>query len=155
SPDGTQVAFSSNARQSTDMDIVVADLRTRQERPLLTGAAWHVVGGWSPDGKSLLVMRVLDNTTQDLLIVDPKSGAAREITKHSEDVSHVPAGWLADGRVVEITDIDDEHLWLAALEPKTGAREAIERPRWHVELAGPPADGRVHGGSVNDGGYPK
>ena len=74
SPDGTQVAFSSNARQSTDMDIVVADLRTRQERPLLTGAAWHVVGGWSPDGKSLLVMRVLDNTTQDLLLVDPKSG---------------------------------------------------------------------------------
>ena len=48
SPDGALVAFSSNARASTDMDVVVADLATRSERPLLTGAFWHVVGGWSP-----------------------------------------------------------------------------------------------------------
>ncbi len=133
SPDGSAVAFSSNARQSTDMDIVIADTRSRTERPLLTGAAWHVVGGWSPDGKSLLVMRVLDNTTQDLLLVDPKSGAAREITTHSEDVSHVPAGWLADGRVIE----------------------AIDRSQWDVELAGSSADGRVQVWSVNEDGYSK
>src|SRR5947199_1482 len=83
-------------------------------RPSLTAAAWHVVGGWSPDGSWLLVMRVLDNTTQDLLIVDPQSGEAREITKHAEDVSHVPAGWLADGRVLVISDEASEHLWLGA-----------------------------------------
>src|SRR5206468_8502859 len=50
SPDGTRVAFSSNARQATDMDIVIADLATRTERPLLPGAAWHVAGVRSPDG---------------------------------------------------------------------------------------------------------
>ena len=155
SPDGSAVAFSSNARQSTDMDVVVADLRTRNERTLLIGAAWHVVGGWSPDGSQLLVMRVHDNTTQDLLLADPKTGVAREITTHSEDVSHVPAGWLADGRVIEITDIDAEHLWLAALDPKTGAREAIDRPQWDVELAGSSSDGRVQVWSVNEDGYSK
>jgi dipeptidyl aminopeptidase/acylaminoacyl peptidase len=155
SPDGTQVAFSSNARKSTDMDIVVADVNARTERPLVTGAAWHVVGGWSPDGSQLLVMRVLDNTTQDLLLVDPKNGAARQITEHSEDVSHVPAGWLADGRVVEITDIDEEHLWLAALDPSTGRREAIDRPKWDVELAASSSDGRVQVWSVNEDGYSK
>src|SRR5437016_7473718 len=112
SPNGDRVAFSSNARASTDMDVVIAHLRTRTERPLLTAAAWHVVGGWSPDGARLLVMRVLDNTTQDLLVVDKRSGAVREITKHEEDVSHVPAGWLADGRVLVITDEQREHLWL-------------------------------------------
>jgi dipeptidyl aminopeptidase/acylaminoacyl peptidase len=153
--DGAQVAFSSNARQSTDMDVVIADLRTRSERPLLTGAAWHVVGGWSPDGTQLLVMRVLDNTTQDLLVVDPKTGKAREITVHAEDVSHVPVGWLADGRVLEITDIDDEHLWLAALDPETGVRQSIDRPGWDVELAGSSADGRVQVWSVNEDGYSK
>lgn len=155
SPDGTQVAFSSNARQSTDMDIVIADLATRTERPLLTGAAWHVVGGWSTDGSRLLVMRVHDNTTQDLLVVDPKTGAAREITTHAEDVSHVPAGWLADGRVLEITDIDDEHLWLAALDPATGARESVDHAGWDVELAASSADGRVQVWSVNEDGYSK
>lgn len=155
SPDGTRVAFSSNARLSTDMDVVIGDLRTHTEQPLLTGAAWHVVGGWSPDSAQLLVMRVHDNTTQDLLIVDPASGASREITIHSEDVSHVPAGWLADGRVLEITDIDDEHLWLAALDPATGARETIDRLGWDIELAGSSADGRVQVWSVNEDGYSK
>ncbi|HET7700497.1 MAG TPA: S9 family peptidase [Candidatus Limnocylindria bacterium] len=155
SPDGRTVAFSSNARASTDMDVVIADLATRTERPLLAAAAWHVVGGWSPDGRQLLVMRVHDNTTQDLLVVDAASGAAREITVHSEDVSHVPAGWLADGRVVEITDIDDEHLWLAALDPATGARESIDRGAWDVELASSSADGRVQAWVVNEDGYSK
>jgi len=155
SPDGGRVAFSSNARRSTDMDVVVADAATRSERVLLAAEAWHVVGGWSPDGSQLLVMRVLDNTTQDLLVVDPETGATREVTTHSEDTSHVPAGWLADGRIVEITDQDDEHLWLAALDPKTGARETIDRPGWDVELAQSSLDGRVQVWSVNEDGYSK
>jgi dipeptidyl aminopeptidase/acylaminoacyl peptidase len=155
SPDGAHVAFSSNARAAADMDIVIGDLAAGTERPLLCAPAWHVVGGWSPDGTQLLVMRVHDNTTQDLLVVDPGTGAAREITRHAEDTSHVPAGWLADGRVVEITDIDDEHLWLAALDPQTGARESIDRGAWDVELAASSADGRVQAWVVNEDGYSK
>jgi len=153
SPDGGLVAFSSNARASTDMDVVIADLSTRTERPLLTAAAWHVVGGWSPDGSRLLVMRVLDNTTQDLLVVDPRSAAAREITKHAEDVSHVPAGWLADGRALVISDEESEHLWLGALDPESGNYERIDSPRWDVELAASSASGRAQIWSVNEDGY--
>ena len=153
SPDGAAVAFSSNARASTDMDVVIADLSTRTERPLLTAAAWHVVGGWSPDGSRLLVMRVLDNTTQELLVVDPRSGAAREIAKHTEDRSHVPAGWLADGRVLVVTDEDSEHLWLGALDPESGSYEPVDSPRWDVELAVSSADGRTQIWSVNEDGY--
>src|SRR5438552_9830450 len=78
SPDGRTVAFSSNARATTDMDIVLAATAGGGERILLAAPAWHVVGGWSPQGDALLVMRVLDNTTQDLLVVDVASGSARE-----------------------------------------------------------------------------
>src|SRR2546430_1941368 len=113
------------------------------QRVPVAGPAWHVVGGWSPDGRELLVMRVLDNTTQDLLVVDTWTGVAREVTTHREDVQHVPAGWLSDGRVVEITDDASEHLYLAALDPRTGARERIDSPDWDVELAGSSADGAV------------
>jgi dipeptidyl aminopeptidase/acylaminoacyl peptidase len=153
SPDGRRVAFSSNARAATDMDIVIADLDTGAERQLLTGAAWHVAGGWSPDGTQLAVMRVLDNTNQELLIVDPSTGEAREIAPHEENVQHIPAGWLGDGRVLEITDKDSEHLWLAALDPAAGRREAIDRPSWDVELAASSVDGRVQIWSVNEDGY--
>jgi len=153
SPDGRFVAFSSNARVSTDMDIVIADVATRTERPLLTGAFWHVVGGWSPDSKRLLVMRVFDNTTQDLLLVDPRTGAAREVTRHAEDVSHIPAGWLADGRALVITDEESDHLCLSALDVATGKHEPIDRPDWDVELAVSSADGRTQIWSVNEDGY--
>lgn len=153
SPDGRRVAFSSNARAATDMDIVIADLDTGSERQLLTGAAWHVAGGWSPDGARLLVMRVLDNTNQELLIVDPVTAETREIAKHEEHVQHIPAGWLSDGRVLEITDRGREHLWLAALDPATGKREAVDDPKWDVELAASSADGRVQIWSVNEDGY--
>jgi dipeptidyl aminopeptidase/acylaminoacyl peptidase len=153
SPDGRRVAFSSNARAATDMDIVIADLDSGAERQLLTGAAWHVAGGWSPDGGRLLVMRVLDNTTQELLTVDPRTGEGREITRREEDIQHVPAGWLADGRVLEITDQDSEHLWLAALDPATGRLDVVDHPRWDVELAASSTDGRAQIWSVNEDGY--
>ena len=153
SPDGRRVAFSSNARVATDMDIVIADLDTGSERQLVTGAAWHVAGGWSPDGRHLLVMRVLDNTNQDLLIVDPRTGEARDITRHEENVQHIPAGWLGDGRLLEITDQGSEHLWLAALDLQSARRDTVDHPAWDVELAVSSADGRVQIWSVNEDGY--
>ena len=153
SPDGSRVAFSSNARAATDMDIVVEDVERATERAIVTGPAWHVVGGWSPDGTSLLVMRVTANTDQDLFIVDPDSGAATHLTAHEGDVSNVPAGWLADGRPLAMTDHGREHLYLAAYDRTTGAREVIDAPEWDVELAASSADGRVQIWSVNADGY--
>jgi dipeptidyl aminopeptidase/acylaminoacyl peptidase len=153
SPDGARVAFSSNARQATDMDIVLEDVESATERALVTGPAWHVAGGWSPDGRALLVMRVQANTDQDLFIVDPETGAMRHLTPHEGDVSNVPAGWLADGRPLGITDHDREHLYLAAYDAMTGAREVIDASDWDVELAASSADGRAQVWSVNADGY--
>jgi dipeptidyl aminopeptidase/acylaminoacyl peptidase len=153
SPDGKRVAFSSNARQPTDMDIVVEDVETATERALVTGPNWFVAGGWSPDGRALLVMRVQANTDQDLFVVDPESGAMRHLTEHTGDVSNVPAGWLADGRPLGITDQGREHLYLAAYDAQTGAREVIDAPEWDIELAASSADGRAQIWSVNADGY--
>jgi dipeptidyl aminopeptidase/acylaminoacyl peptidase len=153
SPDGSRVAFSSNARQPTDMDIVVEDIESATERALVAGPAWYVAGGWSPDGTSLLVMRVTSNTDQDLFIVDADTGTPRHLSQHLGDVSNVPAGWLADGRPLAMTDHEREHLYLAAYDQKTGAREVIDAPDWDVELAASSADGRVQVWSVNADGY--
>ena len=153
SPDGKRVAFSSNARQPTDMDIVIEDVETATERAVVTGPNWYVAGGWSPDGRALLVMRVQANTDQDLFVVDPDSGAMRGITAHDGDVSNVPAGWLADGRPLGMTDAGREHLYLAAYDATTGAREVIDAPEWDVELAASSADGRAQIWSVNEDGY--
>ena len=153
SPDGGSVAFSSNAREAADMDIVIEDVERGAERILVSGPAWHVAGGWSPDGRSLLVMRVHANTDQDLFIVDAASGTANHLTPHAGECQNVPYGWLADGRPVAITDAGSEHLWLAAYDPLTGAREAIDHPDWDVELAASSQDGRTQIWAVNVDGY--
>ena len=98
-------------------------------------------------------MRVQANTDQDLFIIDRGTGEARHLTAHTGDVSNVPAGWLADGRPLGITDHEREHLYLAAYDAKTGIREVIDAPNWDVELAASSADGRAQIWSVNADGY--
>ena len=153
SPDGMRVAYSTNAREPADVDAVVADLADGATRPLAQAPAWHVVGGWSPDGRTLLVMRVQDNSDQDLLAIDVDGGGTTELTPHTGDVQHVPAGWLGDGSALAISDLGREHLALIAIDPRTRERETIDAPDWDVELAVSSTDGRVQVWCVNVDGY--
>jgi len=154
SPDGRSLAISSNARERADVDLVVVDTKTKEQRPLLTGPYWHVAGGWSPDGSSLLVMRVNDNTDQTLFRVDVASGEATELTRHSadQDIQNVPAGWDRDGQALAMSDAGREQLALVALA-RDGARQPVDEPGWDVELAVSSTDGRVQVWSVNIDGY--
>ena len=154
SPDGRYLAISSNARERSDVDLVVVDTKTKEQRTLMIGPYWHVAGGWSPDGTSLLVMRVNDNTDQTLFFVDAQSGDATELTPHpaDQDIQNVPAGWDVQGRAIGISDAGREHLALIALD-RDGTRTPIDEPDWDVELAVSSADGRVQVWSVNVDGY--
>ena len=153
SPDGRWMAFSTNARRPEDVDVAVADLSTGEARLLLADDAWHVAGYWSPDARSLQVMRVEENTDQVVLLIDPQTGAATALTPHHGEEQNVPAGWLADGRPLVITNRGREHLWLAAIEPATHAYEAIDQPEWGVDLATSAADGSVQAWTVNEDGW--
>src|SRR5258708_21650403 len=135
------------------MGVVGEGMASGTERVLGQGPAWHVAGGWSPDGRSLLVMRVVENTDQDLVVVDTATGAVRELTPEPGDISNVPVGWLADGRPLAITDHGREHHYLAAYDAATGAREIIDPPDWGGELRASSADGRAQVWAVNADGY--
>ncbi len=159
SPDGRTLAISSNERDPADIDVVLVDVRSGVRRTLVTGPYWHVVGGWSPDGRSLLVMRVVDNLEQTLLVVDVASGTIREITPHEEEGQHVPAGWLADAggaRALVMTDDvgGERHVDLVAVDPRTLRRERYDMVQGaDIELAVSSADGRVQVWSANADGY--
>jgi dipeptidyl aminopeptidase/acylaminoacyl peptidase len=153
SPNGRSVLISTNARQDTDVDLAVVDAHSRRQRLLLADPAWHVGGGWSPDGRWLCAMRVTQNTDQDLFAIDADSGEVAELTSHEGEMQNVPAGWLADGRVLAITDHGSDFLHLEAIEIATGAREVYDQPDWDVEVAATSADGRGVAWSVNEDGY--
>jgi dipeptidyl aminopeptidase/acylaminoacyl peptidase len=152
-PDGDRVAFSTNARNAEDVDVAIGDLGGGSPRLLVSGRAWHVCGRWSPDGRLLQVMRVEENTDQYVLLVDPSNGAVHEITPHSGEEQNVPAGWLADGRPIVITNRGREHLWLAVVDPDTGMFEAIDAPEWGVDVAASSEDGSTQVWTVNEDGW--
>jgi dipeptidyl aminopeptidase/acylaminoacyl peptidase len=153
SPDGTSVAISTNAREESDVDIALVDAKSKEQRRLLAEPAWHVAGGWSPDGRWLCAMRVAQNTDQDLFAIEVASGEVAELTGHAGEMQNTPAGWLADGRVLAITDNGSDFLHLEAIEVSTGAREVFDQADGDVELAVTSADGRAVAWSVNEDGY--
>ena len=153
SPDGRSLAISTNARAPEDVDIEIIDAETKRGRLMISGPAWQVAGSWSPDGRWLSVMRVAQNTDQDLLALDAASGEVIEVTTHEGEMQNVPAGWLADGRLLAITDHDSEFLHLEAIDLHSGTREVYDQPDWGVELAATSADGRGVAWSVNEDGY--
>jgi dipeptidyl aminopeptidase/acylaminoacyl peptidase len=154
SPDGRRIAFSSNARNPEDVDVLVADLDGRERRTVVSGPAWHVAGYWSPDSRLLQVTRVEQNTDQYLLLADPESGEVTEITPHAGEEQNVSAGWLSDGRPLVITNHGREHLWLAAVDPATCEHEAVDAPDdCDVDLATSTPDGSVQVWTVNRDGY--
>jgi dipeptidyl aminopeptidase/acylaminoacyl peptidase len=153
SPDGHSVAIATNARDTGDVDIAIVDATTGRQRLVVSGPAWHVAGSWSPDGRWLAVMRVTQNTDQDLLALEDASGEIIEVTPHEGEMQNVPAGWLADGRMLAITDHDSAFLHLEAIDLHTGAREVFDKPAADVEMAAASSDGRGVVWSVNEGGY--
>jgi dipeptidyl aminopeptidase/acylaminoacyl peptidase len=153
SPDGKSVLISTNARQDTDVDIAVVDAHSKEQRLVMAEPAWHVAGGWSPDGRWLCAMRVAQNTDQDLFAIEAESGEVIDLTAHQGEMQNVPAGWLADGRVLAITDHGSDFLHLEAIEVASGAHEVFDQPEWDVELASTSADGRGVVWSVNEDGY--
>ncbi|HEY3195368.1 MAG TPA: S9 family peptidase [Candidatus Dormibacteraeota bacterium] len=153
SPDGKSVAVGTNAREAGDVDIAIVDAQTRHQRLVISGPAWHVAGSWSPDGRWLAVMRVTQNTDQDLLALEEASGEVIEVTSHEGEMQNVPAGWLSDGRMLVITDHDSDTLRLEAIDLHTGDRELFDRSAWDVEVAAASADGRGVVWSINEDGY--
>ena len=155
SPDGRSILISSNGRKSTDVDALIADTATGKQQLVVQNGEWHVAGGWSPVGRWCAFMRVQQNTDQDLLAVDAESGEVSELTEHSGEMQNVSAGFLADGRLLAISDRDGEHLRLEAIDVHTGSREVVDQPEWDVEAAATSTDGRGIVWSVNEDGYSK
>lgn len=137
SPDSTLLAYASNARDRSVFDVIVRDLRTGQERTVLTGDDRYFPKLWSPDGTRLLVLRLHQNTEHDLFVCDLASGGTRQVTgdrgtgPHRALATHVPISWAADGRgFYLLTSQGREFAGLAFLDLTTGGLQ------WLAEAAG-------------------
>ncbi|GAB2770167.1 dipeptidyl aminopeptidase/acylaminoacyl peptidase [Hymenobacter luteus] len=88
SPDGTKVAWLSMATPGFESDrngIVVYDFKTRKREDITKGSEQSAANiRWSPDGKTLYFLSVLEGTEQ-LFSIPSKGGKLKQLTKGAQN----------------------------------------------------------------------
>jgi dipeptidyl aminopeptidase/acylaminoacyl peptidase len=107
-----------------------------------------VPAGWSPDGRSLLVVDVRSNSDQSIFL------DGRELTPHEGEVKFVPGPWARDGSgFYLLTDEGREYTGLAFFDLERGGWEWLETPEGDVEEVALSKDGRVLAWNTNEDGW--
>lgn len=152
SPDGKYLAYTTNDRERSQMDLVILDLASGAEQRLATNGRYSF-GGWSPDSQAVLAREMISNTNSNLYLTRP--GAAPQLlTAHEGHAIYNPVGWSADGRSFYlITDEGREFKGLARYDLAENSLQYLQTPNWDIEAAVVSADGRRIGWVVNEDGY--
>lgn len=156
SRDGVHIAYASTRRNGRDTDIYIAVPAYPAEARMVVEAD---SGGWqpedfSPDGKSLAVVRATSAYEAALFLVDTASGSRTPLSPQKAGVSYRQARFSPDGaRVYVITNQDSDFEQLAAIE--TGTHQlTILKPglKWDVTSFDLTRDGRRLAYIVNENG---
>jgi Tol biopolymer transport system component len=107
SPDGKQVAFSTDRRGTTD--IYVMNAHGSRQRSLLAGPTYDWAPSWSPDAKQLAFVSDRDGLPQ-IYSLDVASGRVTRLTSTKalgdEDGDYTPR-WSSRGQIVFRRTLDD------------------------------------------------
>ena len=104
----TSVVYSSNRRNDVDMDVVVRDLATGEERVVYDGGGYVAGSQVSHDEKSVAVTMISLQPSSTAIVVADGTGS-REVTDPDEHAGHHVAGWTSDdAALVLMSDHDRE-----------------------------------------------
>ncbi|MDH4065484.1 MAG: amidohydrolase, partial [Acidobacteriota bacterium] len=134
SPDGTQLAFSSDRGGS--MDLWVRDLRSGRDRRVVPGGQSP---SWSPDGSRLAFL----DARSRLLVVHVASGEERQVHERLNEPGR--PSWSPDGRAVVMSALHpyssrfregtNQVLWVQVEpDPSGSGRDAFAEDRWFDPL---------------------
>ena len=152
SPDATMLAYASNARDPEVFDVLVRDLRTGDERIVLHGDDRYFPMGFSPDSRLLLVLRLHQQTEQDLVVCDLAEGTTRTLTSRTGPEKNHFVAWLPDSSGVYLcTTRGRDFLGLATLS-LDGELTWVDTPESDVEGAALSPDGTRLAWGLNEGG---
>lgn len=121
SPDGTALAYTSNARDPEVMDLHLLDIASGQARRLLEGQGFVEALGFTPDGSAVLLRdsrrAVMD---QELQLLDIASGKLTTLPGTGARVRYLAARFMKDGRLLALTDRGRDFHGLYEYAPDTG-----------------------------------
>ena len=153
-PDAKTIVFSSNERDPRYFDVFTLDVESGARRLLFQDDATYYAGGFSPDGRSVLILRVNTPSDNAVYVLDVESGAARQATQSGQPAKYAHLSWSTDGRAVYcITDHDREFLYVARLDLATGALDPVVAADWDVGDFAISPDGRRLAYELNVDGF--
>lgn len=143
SPDDRQIAFVDNRRNPAYFDVYTANLDGTNERCVYEQDGSNFVADWSPDGRSLLIMRRTGSLDAELCLLDLASGEAAYLTPHSAPVAYEQAQFSPDSRSIYlITDQGSEYNRAARMDPNTRQLEFITDDDHNVDWLRLSPDGK-------------
>ena len=157
SEDGAQLAWSSTARNGTDTDIWVRDMRSGKARPVVTeGGTWYGFD-FSPDGKRLLVGKYVSINEVHPGVVDLATGKLELFPVDGGKAGFSAFVFGPDSKQVYFaSDEESEFRTLRFHDPDAGKFEVLSKAiPWDVEDLQVAPDGKHLAYVTNEDGISK
>ncbi|MEM7050124.1 MAG: prolyl oligopeptidase family serine peptidase [Acidobacteriota bacterium] len=157
SEDGSQFAYFTTRRNGRDWDIHVGRLDGQPSRSVLeAGGAW-APAEFSPDGKKLLVAKLISANETRPHLLDLASGELTELNPTEDKVSYGTAAFAPDGKGIYFaSDQGSEFQHLRYYDLATGESRILTGDiPWNVGGATISPNGRYIAFTVNEGGISK
>lgn len=148
-----RLAFTSNARNGVDMDLLLLDGSGSPRRVAELAGQW-VPLAWARDGQRILMRRFLSADHSMIAIVDTRDGSARMLAEVDKGVSVGAAQFGPRDEVFLVANRGRDHKGIFRVDGASGAWHLLTPDlRWDVEeLALSPSGGSL-AYSVNEEGY--
>lgn len=136
SPDGNSVSVSTNQRNRARFTPGIIDIATRELRPLITDNFSYLPGGFSPDGRFVLALRMFGSFRQEPVLFPIGGGEPIPLTDENGPVRYLSPVFERDNRnILVLTDQDRDFLGLARIERETKKLSWLHTPEGRdVEL---------------------
>ena len=106
----TSVVFATNRRNDVDMDVVVRDLTTGEERVVYDGGGYVASTEVSHDEKSVAVTMISLRPSSTSIVLADGHRVAASVTDPDEQADHHVAGWTADDAALVLTSDHDREF---------------------------------------------
>ncbi|MDF7810468.1 prolyl oligopeptidase family serine peptidase [Hymenobacter sp. YC55] len=156
---GTQLAFTSNQRNGTDLDLYSLDFKPNAKPTMLAelkGGGWGVAD-WSDDGKQMILANYKSINESELYRFDVTARKMERLHPTSTPVAYSGVNFTKDGKGLFLTsDEGTEFQTLRYYDLATGKQTPLTAAiNWDVEGTDLSKDGSKLVFSTNEGGYYK
>lgn len=156
SPDGKWIAWSSNRRNQSFLDIYIQNLETLEIRLVFAQDGMFTVVKWFPDGKSLLVRKTNSPLDHDLGVFSLLTGGMNWITEHSGEASFTNVHFNKYGdHIYLLSNKDREFFGLACIHLSTKQFTWLEQGNWDFEGLAMNKEKNQLAFTINEGGISK